>query len=126
MGLVSKGGVHSHQDHMIQVISRLCDHGAEVLVHGFTDGRDVLPTSARHSLPEFLKQLPAKAQMVTLTGRYFAMDRDQRWERTAAAFPRFQNATSQNEPAKDHLGVLEAAYGSGETDEFITRHNRRL
>ena len=120
MGLVSKGGVHSHQDHMIQVISGLCDHGAEVLVHGFTDGRDVLPTSARHSLPEFLKQLPAKAQMVTLTGRYFAMDRDQRWERTAAAFNAIQNATSQNEPATDVLNALETAYRSGETDEFIT------
>lgn len=120
MGLVSKGGVHSHQDHMLQVISGVCDSGAEVIIHGFTDGRDVLPTSARQSLPEFLDQIPAQAQMATLTGRYFAMDRDRRWERTAAAFTAIQNGSSQNDPAEDALAALESAYEAGETDEFIT------
>ena len=120
MGLVSKGGVHSHQDHMIQVISGLCQGGAEVIIHGFTDGRDVLPTSAKQSLPAFLNQLPENARMATLTGRYFAMDRDKRWERTGAAFAAIQNASSEHELADDAMAALKAAYEAGETDEFVT------
>ena len=86
IGLVSPGGVHAHQDHMLSVIKGLAESGVPVVVHGFTDGRDVLPRDAGVSLPDFLSQLPENAALGSLTGRYFGMDRDHRWDRTQKAY----------------------------------------
>lgn len=120
MGLLSPGGVHSHQDQMLAVIMGLAGTGADVVVHGFTDGRDVLPKDAAGSLPAFLAALPSDVTFATLIGRYWAMDRDHRWERTAEAFAAIVQATGRHPAATDPLAALQHAYDNDESDEFIT------
>jgi len=118
IGLISPGGVHAHQDHMLAVIKGLAESGVPVVVHGFTDGRDVLPRDARVSLPDFLSQLPENATLGSLTGRYFGMDRDRRWLRTQKAYDAI--ALGQAEfHANDGLQALQAGYDRGEGDEFL-------
>jgi len=118
IGLVSPGGVHAHQDHMLAVIKGLAESGVPVVVHGFTDGRDVLPRDAGVSLPDFLSQLPENATLGSLTGRYFGMDRDHRWDRTQKAYDAI--ALGQAEfHADDGLQALQAGYVRGESDEFL-------
>ena len=117
IGLVSPGGVHAHQDHMIAVIKGLTESGVPVVVHGFTDGRDVLPRDAGVSLPDFLSRLPENATLGSLSGRYFGMDRDHRWDRTQKAYDAI--ALGQAEfHADDGLQALQAGYVRGESDEF--------
>jgi len=120
MGLLSPGGVHAHQDQMLAVIKGLCDAGADVIIHGFSDGRDVLPKSAATTLPEFTAQLADGAQFGTLIGRFYAMDRDNRWERTATAFDAICHAKSANPPVASPEAAIDEAYAAGENDEFIT------
>ena len=120
MGLMSSGGVHSHSEQMLAVISGLAANGAEVVVHGFTDGRDVLPKNAVNDLPAFLKALPDDVRFGTLIGRYYAMDRDRRWERTRSAYEAITDGTSTHPEAATPMAALDAAYASGESDEFIT------
>src|SRR5688572_12109483 len=85
LGLVSYGGVHSHIDHLraLLELARRQEMEARTFVHAFTDGRDVSPTSAASDIAELVAE---GAQIVTVSGRYYAMDRDRRWERTARAF----------------------------------------
>ena len=118
MGLLSSGGVHSHQDQMAAVIRGLHGTGAGIVLHPFTDGRDVLPKAAETELPAFLASLPDGVSVGTLTGRYYAMDRDNRWERTKAAYDAI--AKGEGAPAPDAQSALAASYGAGETDEFVT------
>ena len=118
MGLLSGGGVHSHEDQMLAVIEGLQASGAEIILHGFTDGRDVLPKAAEQTLPDFIGRLPDGIRFGTLIGRYFAMDRDQRWERTGAAFAAINSAAADRHAA-DPLAALAAAYAAGESDEFV-------
>ena len=118
MGLLSAGGVHSHEDQMLAIIEGLHAGGAEIILHGFTDGRDVLPKAARQTLPGFIDRLPDGVRFGTLIGRYFAMDRDKRWERTKSAFEAI-NSASADSHAGTPLAALAAAYGAGESDEFI-------
>ena len=120
MGLMSSGGVHSHSEQMLAVISGLAVNGAEVVVHGFTDGRDVLPKNAVNDLPPFTAALPDGVRFGTLIGRYHAMDRDRRWERTRSAYAAITGGTSAHPEAATPMAALEAAYASGESDEFIT------
>ena len=118
IGLVSPGGVHAHQDHMLAVINGLAKSRVPVIVHGFTDGRDVLPHDAGVSLPVFLSRLPENATLGSLTGRYFGMDRDRRWYRTQKAYDAI--ALGQAEfHADDGLQALQAGYHRGESDEFL-------
>ena len=118
MGLLSQGGVHSHQDHMLAVINGLASIGVPVAVHGFTDGRDVLPKIAGKDLPQFATHLPDGAYIATISGRYYAMDRDHRWERTEAAFNAMTDGVG---PSFTSCGeAIAAAYEDGQTDEFIT------
>jgi len=117
-GLASPGGVHSHQSHLIAAAKALSDAGLEVLVHAITDGRDVPPTSASGQLREIEAALPKAGRIVTVTGRYFAMDRDTRWERVETAFRAMVEgvgATAEG-PAST---VVEAHYAADTTDEFI-------
>jgi len=120
MGLLSDGGVHSHQEHMLAVIRGLSNSEVPVAIHAFTDGRDVLPKLAQQQLPDFANRLPKEAKLATITGRYFAMDRDNRWERTKLAF----DAIVRPDPSLPHFATVDdaiaAAYATGETDEFIT------
>ena len=109
MGLMSSGGVHSHSEQMLAVISGLAANGAEVVVHGFTDGRDVLPKNAVNDLPAFLKALPDDVRFGTLIGRYYAMDRDRRWERTRSAYEAITDGTSTHPEAATPMAALDAA-----------------
>ena len=117
-GLMSAGGVHSHKDQMLAVINGLNATGAEIIVHPFTDGRDVLPKSASIALPTFLEALPDRVRVGTLIGRYYAMDRDSRWDRTRSAYDAIAAGTGAAAP--DAVAALAAAYEAGESDEFVT------
>lgn len=118
MGLLSRGGVHSHQDHMLTIITAMTAAGARVAVHGFTDGRDVLPKIAGDDVPLFTASLPDGAYMASISGRYYAMDRDNRWERTQAAFDAMAHGSVPS--FADTNSAIADAYAQGQRDEFIT------
>jgi 2,3-bisphosphoglycerate-independent phosphoglycerate mutase len=109
LGLVSYGGVHSHLDHL-KALLRFAPE--RTWIHAFTDGRDVSPTSAARDLAE----LPAD-RIATVVGRYYAMDRDQRWERTQRAYDAI--VEGKGEVTQDPVAAVEASYARGVTDEFI-------
>jgi 2,3-bisphosphoglycerate-independent phosphoglycerate mutase len=109
LGLVSHGGVHSHIDHL-KALLRFAPE--RTWIHAFTDGRDVSPTSAARDLAE----LPVE-RIATVTGRYYAMDRDQRWERTDRAYRAI--CLGEGREADDPVGAAKASYEQGVTDEFI-------
>jgi 2,3-bisphosphoglycerate-independent phosphoglycerate mutase len=112
IGLVSHGGVHSHIDH-VQALLRFAPE--KTWIHAFTDGRDVSPTSAVHDLAE----LPLD-RIATVVGRYYAMDRDKRWERTQRAYDALtRTACDSIVPAGDLLHAVQRSYDAGVTDEFI-------
>ncbi len=117
LGLVSPGGVHSHQDHAAALAKILTDAGVPVLVHALTDGRDTPPQAAAEDIKRLLTALPPAAKIASVCGRYYAMDRDKRWDRVEKAYnaivaadaPRFADA-----PA-----VVADAYANKKFDEFI-------
>ena len=119
MGLVSPGGVHSHQDHILEIARIVSGSGVPVRVHAFLDGRDVPPRSAIDSLPGFeaaLHNLP-DAQIATVAGRYYAMDRDRRWERTAQAYDALVSARGR--PAESAGAAVAESYVRNAGDEFV-------
>ncbi len=109
LGLVSHGGVHSHIDHL-QALLRFAPE--KTWIHAFTDGRDVSPTSAVRDLAE----LP-RDRIATVVGRYYAMDRDERWDRTQRAFDAITAGIGR--PASDPIDAVQASYDAGVTDEFV-------
>jgi 2,3-bisphosphoglycerate-independent phosphoglycerate mutase len=109
LGLVSHGGVHSHIEHL-KALLRFAPE--KTWIHAFTDGRDVSPHSAIHDLAE----LP-RDRIATVVGRYYAMDRDQRWERTDRALAAITRG--EGEQADDPVAAVQASYDRGVTDEFI-------
>ncbi len=117
VGLMSDGGVHSHIDHILGVAKIAAKRGKEVFLHLITDGRDVSPTSA----PEYLKKIEeieeGHIRIATLGGRFFTMDRDQRWERIEKGYRAIVEATPKTDLSP--LEYVEASYEKGETDEFI-------
>ncbi len=121
-GLLSPGGVHSHQDHMVALARIMDDAGIEVCLHGFMDGRDTPPTSGAGFTKDVVKQLTAlsHAQISTLVGRYFAMDRDTNWDRVETAYNAIFSA--EGEKFTNPAAALERAYKTGETDEFFQPH----
>ena len=86
IGLVSPGGVHSHQDHAVALAKILAGAGVPTVVHAFTDGRDTPPRSAGEDIARLVAALPPSVPVATVSGRYYAMDRDKRWERVAKAY----------------------------------------
>jgi 2,3-bisphosphoglycerate-independent phosphoglycerate mutase len=116
LGLASYGGVHSHIDHLraLLELARRQGMGQRTHVHAFTDGRDVSPISAANDLAELVSE---GADIVTVCGRYYAMDRDGRWERTERAFNAIRSG--DGEPADDPIAAVRASYERGVTDEFI-------
>jgi len=116
-GLVSPGGVHSHQDHIIAAARALTDAGLEVVIHAITDGRDVAPKSAEGQLAALNAALPPGARIGTVCGRYFAMDRDSRWDRVEKAYRLI--VTGQGTAFPDAASAIHAAHQAGITDEFI-------
>jgi 2,3-bisphosphoglycerate-independent phosphoglycerate mutase len=120
LGLVSDGGVHSHYDHMIALANAAkAAKVEEIFVHAFTDGRDSSPTGGREFLKTCEKQLrESGAQIVTVLGRYFAMDRDRRWDRTKKAWDAVVLGRGEicKEPPSE---ALDRQYRAGKTDEFM-------
>ena len=114
LGLVSHGGVHSHVDHLRALLTLAEREGMDghTWIHAFTDGRDVSP----HSAASDLAQLPAD-RIATVCGRYYAMDRDARWERTDRAFGAI--CLGEGSLAEDPVAAVRASYERGVTDEFI-------
>jgi 2,3-bisphosphoglycerate-independent phosphoglycerate mutase len=117
MGLVSGGGVHGHIEHMIAAVHALDAAGVPVVIHALTDGRDVAPQSALADLAHLEASLPASARIVTLSGRYYAMDRDNRWDRVALAHAAI--ARGKGAAVDSVRQAVEASYVAGITDEFI-------
>ena len=117
MGLASDGGVHAHTDHMLAACRALTDRGLAVLVHVITDGRDVPPTSAVQQVAAFERALPQGARIASVSGRYYALDRDTRWDRVERAYRTM--AEGQGTPQPDALTGIGAAHAAGTTDEFI-------
>jgi 2,3-bisphosphoglycerate-independent phosphoglycerate mutase len=119
MGLVSNGGVHSHQRHLEGLIELARRSGiGRLRVHAFTDGRDTPPRSALQFLAPLEKRLaPAGGRIATVSGRYYAMDRDRRWDRVARAYAAL--VFSSGLQASSAREAVEAAYGRDEADEFI-------
>ncbi len=120
MGLMSPGGVHSHQAHLAVLARLLSEAGVAVHIHAFLDGRDTPPTSARGFAEELLARVAGLAgvSLATVSGRYYAMDRDQRWQRVALAYEAMVEGAG--EPADDLLTAIDAAYRAGQGDEFVT------
>jgi 2,3-bisphosphoglycerate-independent phosphoglycerate mutase len=117
IGLVSPGGVHAHQDHAVALARLLTGQGVPVKVHVFTDGRDTPPQSAAAYVKAFEAALPAGATIASVCGRYYAMDRDNRWERVEKAWRAM--VTGEGERFPDAQAAIAAAYAKGVTDEFI-------
>ena len=121
MGLLSDGRVHSSIEHLFALIDAATAGGARLAIHPFGDGRDVPPSSMRIYLEALEAQLAkagAGGAIATLMGRYYAMDRDKRWERTERAYRALADGTAEHRAATA-LEALDAAYARGETDEFI-------
>ncbi len=119
LGLVSDGGVHSHTSHLRGLITASQEYGLEnVFVHAFTDGRDVDPKSGKQyiqDLEDFMA--PTTAKLASVVGRYYAMDRDKRWERVKLAYDLLVNGTGK--PTQDAVASIEESYAKDVTDEFI-------
>ena len=120
MGLASAGGVHSHQRHLHALIDLAARHDVEAVTHAFTDGRDTPPTGGADALSELTTLAADRGTggVATVTGRYYAMDRDENWERTARAYDAIVNREADH-TAASAVEALDAAYDRGETDEFV-------
>jgi len=117
VGLVSPGGVHSHQDHAVALAEILSRAGIPVLVDAITDGRDTPPQSAGGNIKRFLAALPPPVRIASLCGRYYAMDRDKRWDRVEKAYKAIVEADGPR--FADAPAVVAAAYADNKFDEFI-------
>ena len=119
MGLLSPGGVHSHQTHIAALANIITDAGVPVYIHAFLDGRDTPPRSAIPFIETFESQLtnPALAKIATIAGRYYAMDRDQRWDRVEKAYNVI--AEGSHASASTAIAAIEQGYASDKNDEFI-------
>ncbi len=118
LGLVSDGGVHSGWEHLEAAIELASQEGVpDIVFHAFTDGRDTLPHGGRGYLAELERWLRGTGRVGTVGGRYYAMDRDTRWERTKLAYDAIVHA--QGLRAASSAEAIEGAYERGETDEFV-------
>ena len=121
MGLLSPGGVHSHEDHIIAMIELAARRGAKTIyLHAFLDGRDTPPKSARPSIEriEALFDRLGVGRFASLSGRFYAMDRDNRWERVEQSYNAIYHGRGQHK-AMNAFEALDAAYERGESDEFV-------
>lgn len=119
MGLVSPGGVHSHSEHLYALLRMAKQHGLrKVFVHAFLDGRDVPPSSAHEYLADLEEQITqiGIGRVASISGRYYAMDRDKRWDRVEKAY---RAMLGQGPTALSSAAAIQEAYANGETDEFV-------
>lgn len=117
VGLMSDGGVHSHIDHLMGCAKIAADANKEVFLHLITDGRDVSPTSAQEYIKEIKKHLSENIKIATIAGRFYAMDRDNRWDRVELAYKAVVDA--QPKTASDVESYIQSSYAKEESDEFI-------
>jgi 2,3-bisphosphoglycerate-independent phosphoglycerate mutase len=119
LGLLSDGGVHAHIDHLKALLDVAQNQGVEdVFIHAFTDGRDVDPKSGKGFIEELEEHITGTtAQLASVIGRYYAMDRDQRWERVAKAYNLLVHGMGV--PTHDAVAAMQASYDNKITDEFI-------
>ena len=119
MGLASPGGVHAHQDHLIALANQIAGSGVPVWIHAFLDGRDMPPRSALDCMAHIQAGLKAglPIRFATVTGRYYAMDRDKRWERVALAYDAMVDA--KGERAKTPEEAIDKGYAAKLDDEFV-------
>ena len=117
LGLVSPGGVHSHQNHAVALAKILADAGVPVAVHALTDGRDTPPQAAADYMSAFTAALPPSVKVVTVIGRYYAMDRDKRWERVSKAYDAI--VAGEGAHFADPQAAIADAYANKVYDEFI-------
>ncbi len=121
LGLLSDGGVHSHQDHLVAMTELAARRGAEqIYLHAFLDGRDTPPKSAQHSIELMQATFTrlGKGRIASLIGRYFAMDRDNRWDRVEQAYSLIVDGKAEHQADYAVDGLI-AAYERGESDEFV-------
>ena len=122
LGLVSDGGVHAHQNHLYALLQAAKAEGIErVYVHAFLDGRDTLPTSGAGYLRQLLARMDeyGAGRLATVSGRYYAMDRDMRWEREKKAADAMIAGVAEGGAYRDAVAHVEECYNNGVTDEFI-------
>ena len=119
MGLLSPGGVHSHQDHLVALAKAVASAGIDVRIHGFLDGRDTPPKSAKGFVAKFRADLDGidGVRIATISGRYYAMDRDQRWDRNTLAFAAMVEGAGES--ADDATAAIDQGYAADQTDEFV-------
>ena len=117
MGLLSPGGVHSHQSHALALARAVTRAGVPVWLHAWTDGRDCPPLSGAAIVRDAQSALPEAARIATIGGRYYAMDRDNRWDRVAKAYAAMADALGPR--FADAASVVDDAHGHDVTDEFI-------
>jgi len=117
MGLLSPGGVHSHRDHAVALAKIVHEAGVQTVFHAFTDGRDTPPRSGADDIVWLLGQLPSDIPLATISGRYYAMDRDKRWDRVGKAYAAIADADAPH--VADPAAVMKDAYAKDVTDEFV-------
>ncbi|MBT3906233.1 MAG: 2,3-bisphosphoglycerate-independent phosphoglycerate mutase [Rhodospirillaceae bacterium] len=119
MGLLSPGGVHSHQDHMVSLAKTVAGQGVPVAIHAFLDGRDTPPKSAQGFMETFAANLTETegVSIATVSGRYYAMDRDTRWDRVSKAFSGLM--VGEGETASHPVVAISTSYDADVTDEFM-------
>jgi 2,3-bisphosphoglycerate-independent phosphoglycerate mutase len=119
MGLLSPGGVHAHQDQIAALAKILSHAGLMVAIHAFLDGRDTPPQSAEGYVAKFLTDIASArtARIATVSGRYYAMDRDKRWDRVAKAYEILVDAKGERAP--DAKSAIAQSYATGKNDEFV-------
>ena len=117
VGLIGTGGVHALDKHLLAAVELGHRAGVRVAIHAWLDGRDTPPQSALGFMQELLRQIAGRAVVSTVVGRYYAMDRDKRWERTRLAYDAMVKGIGA--PAPDPVTAIKQAYATGETDEFV-------
>ncbi len=117
MGVVSDGGVHGHIEHLLAACKMIASAGVPVLIHAITDGRDVAPDSAAAFVDALMERLPKGCDVATVIGRYYAMDRDNRWDRVGRAYAAMVKATGPS--AATPAEAVAQSYADKEMDEFV-------
>jgi len=122
-GLLSDGGVHSHQNHLYALLRMAKTNGIDrVFIHPFMDGRDTLPTNGAgyiEQLQQKTRELSSTAKIASVSGRYYAMDRDKRWDRELKAFNAMAEGKGEGGTTVDPVQAMKASYNNGVTDEFV-------
>ena len=121
MGLLSPGGVHGHQDHLFYLIDVLVENEKKIFIHCILDGRDSSPTKGKQYMKKLLEKIQKykNAKIASISGRYYAMDRDNRWDRIKKAYDVIIDADSSTNRTNDPLKVIQKSYDNGLTDEFF-------